>query len=584
MADCDKGNIAIVTALLLPVFVCACGIGVDMTRVLAAKTNLQKSLDSAALAAAKQYGVTQDKVVLERWAKAYFLTNAIDGANSAFSYDGAKVENGNTVIRVSALRREPTYFGGAIVQLFGGKDTFDVSATSEIIVQNRSIEMALVLDNSGSMSASPASGGSAKMTVLKQATTQLVDQLMAVNPSSNVDSPVTIGIVPFSGAVNVGPLNADQAWMDTKGLSPSHNDDFDWSSWKVSGVPQAKLVGGAWVSVAKNEPLTKFWLFKNIKYNGALRYKDGWEGCVASRPLGYAVTDDTPSTTKPATLFVPLMAPSEYNWTGSLDSIKNDWIPETASASGISDTTALTRQRDMNRYFGTTKTNAGAEGPSQVCNTKPITPLTTTKSKVQAAVTALAPLGGTNIAEGLAWGWRVLSSGAPFTEGRPAKTKDNLKIVVLMTDGENTYNPAYSTGQQVELTNANRSMFGTYGFGQILENGVLRPGRIFDSVKTTVKKAAIANITDAMNENLSIVCENIKKDGRNPDGSDGIVIFTIAFDLKDTSPVKQRLKACSSSGMTGTGAKLYYDAKDADDLLSAFKSITDEISSLRIAR
>ena len=107
---------------------------------------------------------------------------------------------------------------------------------------------------------------------------------------------------------------------------------------------------------------------------------------------------------------------------------------------------------------------------------------------------------------------------------------------------------------------------------------------MFDSTKATAKKADIRNVTDAMNENMSLVCENIKADGRNPDGSDGIVIFTIAFDLKDGSPVKERLRNCASNGVNGNGQKLYYDARSASDLTAAFSSITEEISSLRIAR
>jgi hypothetical protein len=48
--------------------------------------------------------------------------------------------------------------------------------------------------------------------------------------------------------------------------------------------------------------------------------------------------------------------------------------------------------------------------------------------------------GGTNQAEGLAWGWRVLSPSAPFTEGRPYNDPSDpvRKVIVLMTDGENT--------------------------------------------------------------------------------------------------------------------------------------------------
>ena len=57
-------------------------------------------------------------------------------------------------------------------------------------------------------------------------------------------------------------------------------------------------------------------------------------------------------------------------------------------------------------------------GPNRGCPT-PIVPLTTNESTVQTNIAAMRHWsgGGTNQAEGLAWGWRVLSPTAPFTEG-----------------------------------------------------------------------------------------------------------------------------------------------------------------------
>ena len=40
---------------------------------------------------------------------------------------------------------------------------------------------------------------------------------------------------------------------------------------------------------------------------------------------------------------------------------------------------------------------------------------------------------------GLAWAWHALSTGAPLTEGTAA-AKDVDKVVILLTDGENTEN------------------------------------------------------------------------------------------------------------------------------------------------
>ena len=79
-------------------------------------------------------------------------------------------------------------------------------------------------------------------------------------------------------------------------------------------------------------------------------------------------------------------------------------------------------------------------GPNYGCTTAPLLELTNYKEDVVVgASTRWSPTASTNIGEGLMWGWRVLSPGAPFAQGRPSNDPHNQKVIVLMTDGENTY-------------------------------------------------------------------------------------------------------------------------------------------------
>jgi hypothetical protein len=64
-------------------------------------------------------------------------------------------------------------------------------------------------------------------------------------------------------------------------------------------------------------------------------------------------------------------------------------------------------------------------------------------------VNALTPAGNTNITVGLAWGMTLLSSQEPFTEGVAPATKDVTKIIVLMTDGDNTENRWTSSASSI---------------------------------------------------------------------------------------------------------------------------------------
>ena len=59
-------------------------------------------------------------------------------------------------------------------------------------------------------------------------------------------------------------------------------------------------------------------------------------------------------------------------------------------------------------------------------------------ASVKARIDAMTPLGGTDVPEGMAWGWRTLSSKAPFTGGRSEIENGNDKVVIVLTDGANT--------------------------------------------------------------------------------------------------------------------------------------------------
>src|SRR5665811_1659321 len=75
-------------------------------------------------------------------------------------------------------------------------NSVNVGASSTVTKKQRKIELALVLDTTGSMD----SGG--KMTSLKSAAKKMVQTLFKGNKSD-----VKIAVVPFSGAVNVGTDN-----------------------------------------------------------------------------------------------------------------------------------------------------------------------------------------------------------------------------------------------------------------------------------------------------------------------------------------------------------------------------------------
>jgi hypothetical protein len=249
-----------------------------------------------------------------------------------------------------------------------------------------------------------------------------------------------------------------------------------------------------------------------------------------------------------------------------------------------------TRQRYMPKYFtaapqGTSLPGVG-EGPNASCTTNPITPLTdvTTSaglSSIKSAIDAMAPLGGTNVPEGMAWGWRVVSGGAPFTEGRPDTEKGNDKVVIVLTDGENTYYTPSSLGYN-DLA-SNESIYSNYGYTGKGYNGTTTP-RIFMGTSNAVPKTTYtnANYTTAMNEHFQALCSNAK--------AGKVIVMTVALDLSSSDSAEkaqiEAMTACASEsrfrkGTDGKPAKLFWNA-NGGNLSEKFKEIADELSNLRI--
>ena len=96
------------------------------------------------------------------------------------------------------------------------------------------LEVALVLDNSGSMSTIGTGSGKERIDLLKEAAKQLVETLAnQADMMKQIAKPVQFALVPFSASVNIGPDDKIKAatWMDQDGISPIHHENFDWTSF-----------------------------------------------------------------------------------------------------------------------------------------------------------------------------------------------------------------------------------------------------------------------------------------------------------------------------------------------------------------
>ncbi len=171
-------------------------------------------------------------------------------------------------------------------------------------------------------------------------------------------------------------------------------------------------------------------------------------------------------------------------------------------------------------------------GPLNILCPSRITQLTNDEDKLKDEISSLTARGVTYIPSGLVWGWRALSSGAPFDDGISyieAKNQNVQKIIVLMTDGENQ-----------------------------------------GSVSTTIKALHNGTNTVQANQYTQELCNNIK--------DSEVTVYTIGFGNSIPVSTINLLKECSTDG------KNYYNAKDGAALSAAFDSITSNLSALYLSK
>ena len=103
-----------------------------------------------------------------------------------------------------------------------------------------------------------------------------------------------------------------------------------------------------------------------------------------------------------------------------------------------------------------TKFPGGATAPA-ITSVMPLTDIfdTTGFTNLNSKIDAMNPAGNTNVTIGLVWGWHALTKSEPMTEGSdPAPDKD--KVIVLLTDGDNTQNRWTTSGSSIDARTAAR--------------------------------------------------------------------------------------------------------------------------------
>jgi len=187
-----SGAVALIFALSVISLFGIVGFAIDASRAYSLSSRLSAVLDSAALAAAKllDHENATDAQVQER---AIAMLNAHLGAlhvpGVTLGTPNVIPDRANSAVEINVDIVMPTSFAQVI-----GVPSFSFNRSSKVAFQQQRIELALVLDVTGSMN----SGG--RLAAMKIAAKNVVDAL--IDPASAVQS--RISLVPYSAAVNVG--------------------------------------------------------------------------------------------------------------------------------------------------------------------------------------------------------------------------------------------------------------------------------------------------------------------------------------------------------------------------------------------
>ena len=191
-----RANVALLFSLAaLPVFGVV-GAAVDYTRASRVEAQIQAALDSASLAVAKD-ARTLSASGLQDAANRAFAGNFKPPADLTLGTLGV-TRDGNT-IRLAVSGSLQTTIAATL-----GVSSMPVSVVSQTSWNEPKIEIALVLDNTGSMA------WSGKMAALKTAALDLIAELEATRVSTDQ---VKIGVVPFATQVNIGAAYRNETWM-----------------------------------------------------------------------------------------------------------------------------------------------------------------------------------------------------------------------------------------------------------------------------------------------------------------------------------------------------------------------------------
>ena len=262
-ARAERGNVAMMFAVILPVLITSIGAAIDYARASKVRTAMQGAADATALMISKEAaGLTPTQITTK--AQSYFTALLNNPEVTGVTFNATYTANSGTGATILV-----TASGSMQADILKVTVPMNVSSTTKW--GNIRYRVALALDNTGSMASAN------KMTELKSAATKLINDFYAM-AGSNED--VYISIVPFAKDVRIGSSFKNESWVRWTEWENSNGSCSGWNGSNYKTKTACQNAGRTWTASSHNN----------------------WNGCVMDRDEDYDTTSTTPSSSVVGTM------------------------------------------------------------------------------------------------------------------------------------------------------------------------------------------------------------------------------------------------------------------------------------------
>lgn len=197
----ERGTITVLALIIFVGIIAICGFGVDLMMNEMKRAKLQHTLDRAVLAAADLEQELDPAAVVQD----YFTKSGMGDALTSTSVDDGL--NYRTVSATARQDSNPLFLG------ILGIEEMVAPATGEATEKMANVEISMILDISGSMGQTDASGNRSKIAALREAANEFADTV--IQP---VEAPslTTVSVVPYNATVNLGTQLASYFTLSTE--------------------------------------------------------------------------------------------------------------------------------------------------------------------------------------------------------------------------------------------------------------------------------------------------------------------------------------------------------------------------------